>query len=62
MAQPEKVNPPPNDGWWIEEIVRGDKEMLVIYKNTEPKGYIEVDSYQDKLAWLSVLPMVRAFR
>ena len=42
-------------GWWAEEHQRGAKEILIIHKGPEPKGSVEVDSYEEKAAWLTIL-------
>jgi hypothetical protein len=42
-------------GWWLEEHLRGSKEMLIIYKGVEPKGSVEVDSYEEKVAWIQAI-------
>lgn len=39
------------DHFWIEEVIRGQKEVLIIMFGAEPRGSIEVNSYQEKMAW-----------
>ncbi|HEX9430865.1 MAG TPA: hypothetical protein VF944_10855 [Candidatus Bathyarchaeia archaeon] len=49
-----------HSGWWAEEVRRGSADVLVIYKKEEPKGTIEVDSYEEKAAWVAALQVVNS--
>lgn len=47
-------------GWWGEEHLRGSKELLILHKGAEPKGSVEVDSYEEKVAWLKILAILNS--
>lgn len=42
-------------GWWAEEVVRGNTEVLVIMQGAFPKGTVEVSSYDEKVRWLKAI-------
>lgn len=42
----------------IEEQPRGDADILIVSCNTEPRGSIEVHSYEEKVAWMTALETV----
>lgn len=54
--KPDADNPPP--GFWFEEQVRGGKQILIVMKSAFPIGYIELDSYNEKLQWMRALEVV----
>jgi hypothetical protein len=45
-------------GWWYEEHQRGSKEILIIHKGAEPKGSVEVDNYEEKVAWTNAIKTI----
>lgn len=45
-------------GWWYEEHQRGNKEILIIHKGGEPKGSVEVDNYEEKVAWVKAITAI----
>ena len=42
----------------IEEQPRGNADILIISRGTEPRGSIEVHSYDEKAAWMLGLETV----
>lgn len=58
--------PPPSEkvegptGFWFDEVIRGSKEVLIVMFGAEPRGYIELASYEEKVAWLTVLKDVNS--
>lgn len=47
-------------GFWFDFHKRGDRDLLVIMKGSEAKGSFEVDTYQEKVAWMRVVEVVNS--
>lgn len=54
----EKVEVP--EGFWAEEVLRGGKEVLIVMFGAEPRGSIELASYEEKVAWQIALKDVNS--
>jgi len=44
--------------FWVEEVMRGNKEVLIIMFGAEPRGSIEIASYEEKVAWQEAIASV----
>lgn len=47
-------------GFWFEEVIRGTKEVLIVMHGAEPRGSIELASYEEKAAWQRALKDVNS--
>lgn len=59
MPHPSEIEEVPA-GWWAEEHQRGNKEVLILHKGPEPKGMVEVDSYEEKVLWLNLVAQLNS--
>jgi len=59
MRESEKEEEIPS-GWWVEEHQRGAKELLIIHKGVEPKGSVELDTYEEKAAWTKMIAQLNS--
>lgn len=46
--------------FWIDEVRRGNTEMLVIMFGAEPRGTIDVATYEEKVAWTKAVEVVNS--
>ena len=46
--------------WWFEEVKRGSIEVLIVHQGAEPRGSIEVLTYEEKAAWVSILEQLNS--
>jgi len=60
VPHPSEMNDEIPSGWWAEEYQRGNKELLIIHKGADPRGSIEVDTYEEKAAWLKILDQLNS--
>lgn len=49
--------PPPTD-FWFEEVKRGSQELLVVMFGADSRGSIELENYEEKVAWTQALEIV----
>lgn len=49
-----------SSNFWIEEVIRGQKEVLIIMFGADPRGSIEVASYTEKAAWKTAIENVNS--
>lgn len=47
------------EGWWVEEVGRGGKQVLIVMKGAFPRGSIEMDTYEEKVAWIKMVKELR---
>lgn len=47
-------------GFWFDFHKRGGRDLLVIMKGSDAKGSFEVDTYQEKVAWMKALEVVNS--
>lgn len=47
-------------GFWIEEMVRGGEEHLLVLHNADARGTIRVDTYEEKAAWIEAVKLVNS--
>ena len=60
MPHPSEMNDEIPSGWWAEENQRGTKELLIIHRGIEPKGSVEIDTYEEKVAWLKAMELLNS--
>lgn len=60
MPHPSEKTDEIPSGWWAEEHQRGAKELLIVHKGADPKGSIEVDTYEEKAAWMKMLAQLNS--
>jgi len=51
-------NPPP--GWWFEETVRSNMQVLIVMFGAFPRGSIEVHDYEEKERWHKALTILNS--
>lgn len=51
----DQADPQSSGKWWLDEVTRGSKLVLVVMKGAFPRGSFEVDSIEEKTRWVRIV-------